>query len=109
MDEVDLSNHCIFVFTTIVGKPRKQSLYVVEVSTKEISDLELEAADLFPDSFNPSGDEPTCETFHAHLAATEAEANEQKSAQKESGVTLETVGVSHDFIVKLPATVDSKL
>ena len=68
---------------------------MVEVANKRVSDLELEAADLFQsDSLILSGkrsDEPTCETFHGHLA-------EQKSVQKEEGkfITLDTFGVSHD-------------
>ena len=66
---------------------------MVEVANKRVSDLE--AADLFQsDSLILSGkrsDEPTCETFHGHLA-------EQKYVQKEEGkfITLDTFGVSHD-------------
>jgi len=86
----------------MLGKPRKQPLYVVEVANKRVSDLELEAANLFhSDSLILSGktsDEPKCETFHGHLAETEAKDEEQKSVQKEEGkfITLDTFGVSHD-------------
>ena len=55
---------------------------MVEVANKRVSDLELEAANLFhSDSLILNGktsDEPTCETFHGHLAETEAKDEEQK-------------------------------
>ena len=72
------------------------------MANKRVSDLELEAANIFhSDSLILSGkrsDEPTCETFHGHLAETEAKDEEQKSVQKEEGkfITLDTFGVSHD-------------
>ena len=97
----------------LLGKPKKQPLYSVEVVEKGTSDLELETADLIEsDSVVPSGKksgEPVCETLHAHHAATEAKAakgNEQKSAQKEEReiVTLETFGLAPIVTKELQTT-----
>lgn len=89
-----MGNSAITVFcfycTCLLGKLRKQPLYVVEVATKGTSNLELENTDLIePDFLIQSGKKND---------ATEAEAakeNGQKSAQKEETeiVTLATFGL----------------